>query len=173
MNPLPAVQPFPQVSVPEHNLLPAVNKSFGPGVNNIYGVEDELDKKESDEEDKTVAEPIYSEIATKSTEAEERKYKIENQSTENQLGDREESSPKLPHKKEIDYWQISTREVAQFRPCTETFINRSNMCWTQDLARKQITSTCLMWIKVTDAHYDARLNPTKGCDFLDNYCYNK
>ena len=128
VNPLPAVQPYPQVSVPEHNLLPAVNKSSGPGVNCIYGVEDELGKIESDEEDRTVPEPIYSEIATKATEAEDKKHKIENQSAENQLGDREESSHKLPHKKEIDYWQISTKEVAQFRPCTETFINRPNIC---------------------------------------------
>ena len=121
MNPL-------KVSVPEHNLSLLVNKLSRPGVNCIYGVEDELGKIESDEEDGTVPEPIYSEIATKATEAEDKKHKIENQSAENQLGDREESSHKLPHKKEIDYWQISTKEVAQFRPCTETFINRPNIC---------------------------------------------
>ena len=54
VSPLPAVQPYPQVTLPEHNLLPAVNKSSGPGVNCIYGVEDELGKIESDEEDRTV-----------------------------------------------------------------------------------------------------------------------
>ena len=116
-----------------------------------------MGKIESDEEDRTVPEPIYSEIATKATEAEDKKHKIENQSAENQLGDREESSHKLPHKKEIDYWQISTKEVAQFRPCTETFINRPNICWAQDLARKQITSSSLMWIRVSDDHHYARL----------------
>ena len=55
VNPLPAVQPYPQVSVPEHNLLPAVNKSTGPGVNCIYGDEDELGSPE----------PIHPETANK------------------------------------------------------------------------------------------------------------
>jgi len=123
VNPLPAVQPYLQVSVPEHNLLPAVNKSSGPTVNCIYGVEDELGKIESDEEDKTVAEPIYSEITTKVTEVNDKKSKIDNHDA-----DREVPFYRSPNKKEIDYWQISTREVAQFRPCTETFINRDKIC---------------------------------------------
>ena len=27
-------------------------------------------------------------------------------------------------KKEIEYWQITAKEVVKFRPCTETFIQR-------------------------------------------------
>ena len=29
------------------------------------------------------------------------------------------------HDKEIIYWQITTKEVAKYQPCTETFIDRS------------------------------------------------
>lgn len=30
-------------------------------------------------------------------------------------------------KKEIEYWQITAKEVVKFRPCTETFIHRNNV----------------------------------------------
>ena len=49
-------------SVPEQDLLPAVNKSARPAVSCIYGVEDELGEIESDQEDTAVDDPINSEI---------------------------------------------------------------------------------------------------------------
>ena len=87
-------------------------------VNSIYSVEDELDQMQSDKEDGFVFEPIYDEIEPKLLKLSESEAKViklqEDKISEN--GKRK--------KKEIEYWQITAKEVAQFRPCTETFIKR-------------------------------------------------
>jgi hypothetical protein len=37
---------------------------------------------------------------------------------------KEHSESNTLEKKEIEYWQITTKEAVKFRPCTETFIKR-------------------------------------------------
>merc|ERR1712106_395559 len=110
VNPLPAVRPYQQGSVPEQELLPSINKSSRPAVNVIYGLEDEVGKIESDHEDSEAFEPIYSEIP---------KYQVRQYNLESQTVPGEKLFTKTPQKKEIDYGHISTREVAKFRPCIE------------------------------------------------------
>ena len=38
-----------------------------------------------------------------------------------------DTTGKAGQKKEIEYWQITAKEVVKFRPCTETFIHRNNV----------------------------------------------
>ena len=67
-------------------------------------------------------EPIYQEIKPKSekeevadTTAEEAERVVRKKA---EAGRRKKS-------KEVEYWQITAKEIVKFRPCTETFINRS------------------------------------------------
>jgi len=70
--------------------------------------------------------PIYQEIGVG------KKEKINNDPTneneeENLSNESEANTGKVGQKKEIEYWQITAKEVVKFRPCTETFINRNNV----------------------------------------------
>ncbi len=73
--------------------------------------------------------PIYQEIGVG------KKEKINNndptneyeKDEENVSNESEANTGKVGQKKEIEYWQITAKEVVKFRPCTETFINRNNV----------------------------------------------
>ena len=116
VNPLLSVQ---QVSVPEQDLVPSINRSPGPLVKSIYSVEDELGQIQLEKEDISVTEPIYDEIKPKLLEVSEGESKVDKFSEE------EHSQVSTGKKKEIEYWQITAKEIVKFRPCTETFINKS------------------------------------------------
>jgi len=85
-------------------------------------------------EDWTDTEPIYAEILPKlETEKETGEEVIlnieENASKINKIlecedDEEERSVNSCGKKKEIEYWQITAKEVVKFRPCTETFIQR-------------------------------------------------
>ena len=62
-------------------------------------------------------EPIYTEIKPKllaNVEEKEEKVPEEEDTAVSNSG----------RKKEVEYWQITAKEVVKFRPCTETFIQR-------------------------------------------------
>ena len=95
VNPLP-----PPAGVPKRNLEPSIKEP-----KSSY----EINQRNIDQE----TEPIYAEITSKKiSEVESKQCDLENQ-LENTKG-----------KKEIEYWQITAKEVVKFRPCTETFIVR-------------------------------------------------
>ena len=73
-------------------------------------VEEGLDHQQEE------GEPIYAEIKPKSEE--QRKEEVHVKEDEGKV----KSKGK---KKEVEYWQITAKEVVKFRPCTETFIYRS------------------------------------------------
>ena len=122
VNPLLSLQ---QVSVPEQDLVPSINQSHGRMVNSIYGVEDELGQIQSDKEDSSVSEPIYAEIKPRPLEVIEGKTDLDaNKTTLNNVVKEEICANSSAKKKEIEYWQITAKEVAKFKPCMETFIKR-------------------------------------------------
>ena len=67
--------------------------------------------------DVTVSLPIYSEI--KPTV-----FEVSAFSGNQKFLAKEHSESNPLEKKEIEYWQITTKEAVKFRPCTETFIKR-------------------------------------------------
>jgi len=85
-------------------------------------------------EDWTDTEPIYAEIVSKVETGKESGEEVilnmeENTSKINKIlecedEDEERSVNSCGKKKEIEYWQITAKEVVKFRPCTETFIQR-------------------------------------------------
>ena len=99
------VNPLP----PSYNLQPRQNNS---------------QKVEELEKSPAVEEPIYMEIKPKIDKEEEMEEKQEKmqEKVRNCL---EEVGVKGGRRKEVEYWQITAKEVVKFRPCTETFINRS------------------------------------------------
>ena len=122
VNPLLAVQ---QVSVPEQDLVPSINRSPDFLVKSINSVEDEFGQIQLEKEDISVTEPIYAEIKPKLLELSEGESDLdESQLKENKFLEEEHSQNSTCKKKEIEYWQITEKEVVKFRPCTETFIKR-------------------------------------------------
>ena len=120
VNPLLAVQLGQQVSVPEQHLVPSINESLGQ----IYSVKDELSQLTSNK-DTNFSEPIYAEIKPKLLEISEGESDLEeSQLKGNKFLEEEYSQNSKGKKKEIEYWQITAKEVVKFRPCTETFIKR-------------------------------------------------
>ena len=82
-----------------------------------------LDEKTGNE---TAAEPIYAEIRAKEIKDDQHqpeKSSSESESKQNK-SEQNEQHQELSGKKEIEYWQITAKEVVKFRPCTETFIVR-------------------------------------------------
>ena len=63
------------------------------------------------------SEPIYQEIASDSA-------KLSNLKDDNSTKVREDDIKTSHAKNEIIYWKITAKEVAKFKPCNETFINR-------------------------------------------------
>lgn len=98
------VNPLP----PTHNMdtVPFNHTQTYPG----HSLREELEKKPNTEE---AEEPIYQEIKPKPEE----KTEVEEAAVQQQQ--------QPGRKKEIEYWQITAKEVVKFRPCTETFIKRS------------------------------------------------
>ena len=102
-----------------------INQSVAGGAGGVREV-DELDQIESGGSQQATEEPIYAEINFKPSLGEikpnqgeiklEKILKAGEQESENPAGGGK--------KKEIEYWQITAKEVVKFRPCTETFIQR-------------------------------------------------
>ena len=89
----------------------AVNQSVAGPQARVQS-EDGLGQIEPVGSQQAVEEPIYAEI--KPCKVEKTLIKVEQQENEAVQG----------RKKEIEYWQITAKEVVKFRPCTETFIQR-------------------------------------------------
>ena len=86
--------------------------------NSISNPDYEINHTSLDEVERGPSEPIYAEIKGKEANQEEVKSNSEDSSKH---GEHQE----VPvNKKEIEYWQITAKEVVKFRPCTETFIVR-------------------------------------------------
>ena len=96
------------------DLVAAINQSGGGQPPPVR--EDELGQIESSQE--AAEEPIYSEIKPNLESKTQEKILKPEQESENPGGG---GGGK---KKEVEYWQITAKEVVKFRPCTETFIQR-------------------------------------------------
>ena len=83
----------------------------------MFTVEDEVSKIKSLKEVKSSFEAIYAEISPKPS--------IEKQAEKCakivQIYREEKSAGQ---KNEVEYWQITAKEVVKFRPCKETFVKR-------------------------------------------------
>ena len=100
--------------------------------------EDELDQIESGGSQEATEEPIYAEIKPSQGEIKPNQGEIKpnqgeiklekilkaEQESENPSGGGGGGGGLGGKKKEIEYWQITAKEVVKFRPCTETFIQR-------------------------------------------------
>lgn len=106
------VNPLPPTSLQDLVIQPQPRHPSHP----IYNPKDELEKIGSNPEP---VEPIYQEIKPRTDKDEKRE--VEEEQVRNKL----EEVSSQGRKKEIEYWQITAKEVVKFRPCTETFINRS------------------------------------------------
>ena len=109
VNPLP-----PLTGEPRRNLEPSIKESEAPDrspYNSISNTDYEINQRNVVQE----TEPIYAEITSK---------KIDNSEVESKQSDLEKQPENTKGKKEIEYWQITAKEVVKFRPCTETFIVR-------------------------------------------------
>ena len=119
VNPLPPPQCNhlrPGVPKPKGNLEPSIEESQASDRapdNSFSNIDYEINQRNIYQE----TEPIYAEITSKKIE------KSEVESKENQSG-LEKQIESTKGKKEIEYWQITAKEVVKFRPCTETFIVR-------------------------------------------------
>ena len=83
---------------------------------------DELEEIESGGSEEATEEPIYAEIKPNQGSIKlEKILKTEQESEKPPGGGGGGGGGK---KKEIEYWQITAKEVVKFRPCTETFIQR-------------------------------------------------
>ena len=109
------VNPLPPTGVPDlRNLEPSIKESQAPDrspFNSISNIDHEINQRNIDQE----TEPIYAEITSK---------KIDNSEVESKQSVLEKQPKNTKGKKEIEYWQITAKEVVKFRPCTETFIVR-------------------------------------------------
>jgi len=118
------------------DLVPSINQSAGLVAGQIYSSQDELGQIESGHEDCSSSspsiEPIYAEIQPRINSDGKKGVEVissleENTSKVNKILEREEGDLCVNNsgkKKEIEYWQITAKEVVRFRPCTETFIQR-------------------------------------------------
>ena len=105
------INPWSAVQV--DSLLPSINLSSRPVINKTVG-------NESDEVYKPDSEPIYNEIKSAYSKLSNSKEDLSNREVFNQ----EDSKEDKEKKSEIIYWQITAKEVAKFKPCTEKFIDR-------------------------------------------------
>ena len=127
VNPLPPPNLCNQfkTGVPKRNLVPTIKESqvsdrFAD--NSISNTDYEINHRTPDEAVGDT-EPIYAEIKAKEIEKTYEKSNYELESKQNKSG-QEEQHQDTKGKKEIEYWQITAKEVVKFRPCTETFIVR-------------------------------------------------
>ena len=106
------VNPWSAVQV--DSLLPSINLSSRPVINKTVGIR-------SDEVYKPVSEPIYNEIKSAQSKLSNLKEDLSDTKVFNQ---EDISKEDKENKSEIIYWQITAKEVAKFKPCTEKFIDR-------------------------------------------------
>ena len=86
------------------DLVAAINQSTQA---ESEGRDTEVPREEAEE-------PVYAEIKPRGEKvAEEEEVEVD-----------ELAETNSGNKKEIEYWQITAKEVVKFRPCTETFIQR-------------------------------------------------
>ena len=102
------------------DLEPAINQSALLEQARIYRLHqvDEIESTQSLDKIPTLdEEPIYTEIKPKPlANVEEKEEKVPE--------DEDTAVSNSGRKKEVEYWQITAKEVVKFRPCTETFIQR-------------------------------------------------
>ena len=114
VNPLPPKCNQLGTGVPKRNLDTKINKSHvsdrSPD-NSISNID--FNQRNIDQD----TEPVYAEIASKKID----KSEVESKEIQSGL---EKQHKNTKGKKEIEYWQITAKEVVKFRPCTETFIVR-------------------------------------------------
>jgi len=123
VNPLPGTLLHPSSlttgatgSTSRTDLVEPINQSAGGGVREL----DELAEIESGGSE----EPIYAEIKPSQASIKLEKILKAEQEGENPSGGGGGGDGGGGKKKEIEYWQITAKEVVKFRPCTETFIQR-------------------------------------------------
>ena len=105
-----------RTGVPQRNLDTSINESHVSDRfpdKSISNIDYEINQRNIDQD----TEPIYAEIASKKID----KSEVESQKNQSGL---EKQHKNTKGKKEIEYWQITAKEVVKFRPCTETFIVR-------------------------------------------------
>jgi len=117
------------------DLVAPINQSVAGGAGGVREV-DELDQIESGGSQQATEEPIYAEINFKPSLGEIKPNQGEIKPNQGEIKlekilKAEQESENPPgggigggKKKEIEYWQITAKEVVKFRPCTETFIQR-------------------------------------------------
>ena len=113
------VNPWSAVQV--DSLLPSINLSSRPEINKTVGIESDVLKTQFEEVYKPDSEPIYNEIKSEYSKLFNSKENLLNTEVFNQEDVSEENKEK---KRKIIYWQITAKEVVQFKPCTEKFIDR-------------------------------------------------
>ena len=110
------------------DLVAPINQSVAGGAGGVREV-DELDQIESGGSQQATEEPIYAEINFKPSLGEIKPNQGEIKLEKILKAEQESENPPGGgigggKKKEIEYWQITAKEVVKFRPCTETFIQR-------------------------------------------------
>eukprot|EP00090_Calanus_glacialis_P015214 TRINITY_DN24066_c0_g1_i3.p1 TRINITY_DN24066_c0_g1~~TRINITY_DN24066_c0_g1_i3.p1 ORF type:complete len:237 (-),score=31.85 TRINITY_DN24066_c0_g1_i3:14-724(-) len=101
----------------------AIDKSSQPVINKTFTTEDYTALAHLDTEDNCDNEPIYQEIKHSHVGGNSEGCDLEENKVNFFCKD-EESGNIKSKKNEIIYWQITAKEVARFKPCTETFIER-------------------------------------------------
>jgi len=135
VNPLPppkiynTTNQFGLAGSPRRNLVPSINPSIVEQRcldNSISSSDYEINHRGGP--DTLTDDPIYAEIKAKDEKKEETRDCLKSNS---ELVSKQNLSEQGEHqevasmgKKEIEYWQITAKEVVKFRPCTETFIVR-------------------------------------------------
>lgn len=130
VNPLPPPT-LPAINSAHRRLVPSIKQSAASSErssdNSISSADYEINHTNPDEKTgNETAEPIYAEIRAKEIKDDQHrpvKSSSESESKQNK-SELNEQHQELSGKKEIEYWQITAKEVVKFRPCTETFIVR-------------------------------------------------
>ena len=129
VNPLPPPT-LPAINSAHRRLVPSIKQSSRASErssDNSISSADEINHTSSDEKTgNETAEPIYAEIRAKEIKDDQHQPEKSSSVSESKQNKSEqnEQHQELSGKKEIEYWQITAKEVVKFRPCTETFIVR-------------------------------------------------
>merc|ERR1712130_272568 len=124
------VNPMPPLCLPQsnqfgsrRNLVPSINPSLVDRSldNSISSTDYDINQKNPTLREPP-SDPIYAEIKVKESKELENVQEQTQQSNSSKTSTNQHREPN--GKKEIEYWQITAKEVVKFRPCTETFILR-------------------------------------------------
>ena len=112
-----------------NNLEPSIKPSQDEERDNsISSADYDINQKNPDQtpsSTETATDPIYAEIKIKDVEPNSSEsIKSNSETVSKQQNRKSEHQETTSNKKEIEYWQITAKEVVKFRPCTETFIVR-------------------------------------------------